>query len=271
MKQFALPDWTSVFIESANPRPEKHGTEDVIAISLNLRLSDSNDILDLVSDDLREGCFDRDDNEPIPGMNDRRVNLRSVDLDGVMLPMKRVAPLEGATVFFDYGADGEENPITLTKSKVDKFSAVLHKGGTGDVFLRVGSNDISPDEIGALCSKMRQWIRIRVEPAIESEKPTTDAASNPNQPTLDGVTGSELREPSDARQAAEDAFSGDATDAVLDDVAKHGASHTATPIKYQDASKPSRVWTGLGKMPPWLKQALALGKTLADFEVAAVS
>jgi len=232
MKQFALPDWTSVFIESANPRPEKHGTEDVIAISLNLRLSDSNDILDLVSDDLREACYDRDDNEPIPGMNDRRVTLRSEDIDGLELPMKRVATLEGATVFFDYGADGEAKPITLTKSKVDKFRAVLHKGGTSDVLFRVGSNDISAHEIGDLCSKMRQWIRIRVKPAVEIEKPDDNGAPL-------------FEEPSPERQAAEAAFSGaingdddsqDAGDHVADDVQRNGEDATAkTPAQIRGA------------------------------------
>jgi len=195
MKQFALTYWTSDFIESANPRPEKHGKEDVIAISLNLRLSDESNLLDLVSESLLEAMFERGDTEPLPGVPEVRTKLRSDDCDGLEIPLKRVPTLEGATVYFDYGADGEDEPITLTKSKVDKFRVVLHKGGTVDVLFRVGSNDISAHEIGDLCSKMRQWIRMRIEPAVEAQKPDVESNGAPL-----------FEEPSEARLAAEAAF-----------------------------------------------------------------
>ena len=35
--------------------------------------------------------------------------------------------------------------------------------------------------------------------------------------------------------------------------------------KYRDPSDPSRTWTGRGKQPVWLREALAAGKNLEDF------
>jgi hypothetical protein len=127
--------------------------------------------------------------------------------------VQKIWPLMGYEL---YGADGETNPITLTKAKVDAFRAIAYEGGSTDVLFRVGSNDIDADEIGKLCSKLHGEIRVRVEPPL----PVAGAAEDNGAPLFE--------EPSDARLAAEAAFSDpgaegmdpnagfDATDAFVD-------------------------------------------------------
>jgi hypothetical protein len=124
--------------------------------------------------------------------------------------------------------EGEANPITLTKSKVDAFRAIAYEGGSADVLFRVGSNDIDADEIGKLCSKLHSDIRVCVVPP----PPPADDTDEDNGAPL-------FEEPSDARLAAESAFSDpgaegmdpsagfDATDALLDDVQRNGVDATA--------------------------------------------
>ena len=42
---------------------------------------------------------------------------------------------------------------------------------------------------------------------------------------------------------------------------------SASRAKYQNPSNPSESWGGMGKRPTWLRDALAAGKSLTDFEV----
>jgi DNA-binding protein H-NS len=39
-------------------------------------------------------------------------------------------------------------------------------------------------------------------------------------------------------------------------------------VKFRNPSNPDETWTGRGKRPRWLQQALAEGATLQDFAVA---
>jgi DNA-binding protein H-NS len=43
------------------------------------------------------------------------------------------------------------------------------------------------------------------------------------------------------------------------------ASTAAVPARYRHPGDPSLTWTGRGKRPAWLTEALASGKTLDDF------
>lgn len=223
MPQFALPDWKSARVESVTPRTEKHGPDDIVAITLHLKLSGHNELLDLVSESLREALYAPAETEPLPGVKDARTALRSPDLAGLTLGVKKLGALDGATVYFDYGADGEANPITLTKAKVDAYRAIAYEGGSADALFRVGSNDIDADEIGKLCSKLHSEIRVRVEPPVKVEPAEDNGAPL-------------FEEPSEARQAAEAAFSGaidgdddsqDAGDHVADDVERNGSGDSA--------------------------------------------
>ena len=41
------------------------------------------------------------------------------------------------------------------------------------------------------------------------------------------------------------------------------------PVKYRNPDNPVQTWTGTGRQPAWVKEALANGRTLAEFAVCA--
>lgn len=209
MHTFALPDWTPAKIESITNRIERHGKHDVVAVSIGFRISGTNMMFDRLSPDLRDGLYRAaEGQEDLPGVPRTTPHLRAPDLAGVKIPLDKVKALEGATVYLDWGIDGEDEPIELGTSKVDKFAIIPFDGGSGDTFVRVGSSDISTAEIGNLVGKLGQEIRIRVEPPAKQEPASTDAEADPNQRTLDGTTGAEIGEQSEARRAADAMFDG---------------------------------------------------------------
>ena len=48
---------------------------------------------------------------------------------------------------------------------------------------------------------------------------------------------------------------------------KGKTAKTVSPAKYRDPAEPSNTWTGRGRKPNWLMQALAEGKSLEDFAI----
>lgn len=274
---FELLQRTEATLTTFTGRTETHGKATVPAVSFRLRFSGPNTLLDLLSPTARKTFYmAAEGQEDLPGVDPTTPHLRSRDI-------KQWSPenaYEGWTVTVDRSGN-EEDDIELGGSKIDGFSCELHDDpGMVDIELRVGTNNLSADEAGYLWSKQRQKVFVMLAAPLTTQTNPDAGERDPNQLTLDGSTGGEIGEHSEARQAADAAFHPgsegmdpnpprDATDAVLDDVAKNGAGHTASPILYQDEAKPSRTWTGRGKMPTWLKQALATGKTLADFQVKA--
>lgn len=52
----------------------------------------------------------------------------------------------------------------------------------------------------------------------------------------------------------------------LDDVMSAKGASKGVP-KYANPSDPSKTWTGRGRQPAWIKDALAKGKKLEDFAI----
>ena len=44
-------------------------------------------------------------------------------------------------------------------------------------------------------------------------------------------------------------------------------SRSLSPAKYRDPKDPSRTWTGRGRQPNWIKEALAEGYSLEDMKI----
>ena len=75
----------------------------------------------------------------------------------------------------------------------------------------------------------------------------------------------EARRKSEARAAAEQAarehgFS-------LDEILGNQKKTKKSPAKYRNPADPRMTWTGRGRQPGWIKEALASGKPLSDFAV----
>jgi hypothetical protein len=292
---FEMLSLTEATLTTFTGRVETHGKSKVPAASYRLRFGGPNTLIDLLSPTARKTFYMAEPGqEDLPGVEPTTPLLRSKDI-------KHWSPetaYEGWTVTFDRTGNDEDN-IEQGGAKIDSFTCDLFENPARvEIECRVSTSNIDADGAGWLWSKQQQKVFVMLAaPLTTQTNPDAGVERDPNQLTLD-ADGNELREPSDARQAADAAFAGepqrgddwpfprdgaqgmppgaegmdpnpprDATDAVLDDVARNGASDTATPIRYQDADKPSRTWTGLGKQPTWLKQALARGKKLVDFEV----
>jgi DNA-binding protein H-NS len=46
-----------------------------------------------------------------------------------------------------------------------------------------------------------------------------------------------------------------------------GAAKPKAPSKYKNPADPSQTWSGRGRQPGWIKEGLAKGKSLSDFEI----
>ena len=78
----------------------------------------------------------------------------------------------------------------------------------------------------------------------------------------------EDRRKAEARLAAEKAAKdfGFKLEEVLSHASKGGKSSKGAP-QYADPDDPSRTWTGKGRKPNWVKEALENGKSLEDLKI----
>ena len=159
---------TPATLTSVTPRTEVHGDDKVFAISLGLKLSGANTLLDKLSPDLRHMLYKAKPSETpeLPTIEESTPLLRCRVVDEVKLK----GALEGWTLEVDHGID-EAAPITLGGCKVDRFKVAPSDGGSVDLMFRIGSNDIDATEAGLLCSHLSQEIRV----TLTAPKPKPEA------------------------------------------------------------------------------------------------
>ncbi|MGB8622784.1 MAG: H-NS histone family protein [Paracoccaceae bacterium] len=76
----------------------------------------------------------------------------------------------------------------------------------------------------------------------------------------------ESRKKAEARKAAEQAAKEHGFS--LDDIFKAGAKpKQKSPPKYRNPANPQQTWTGRGRQPGWIKEALEKGKSLSEFAI----
>ena len=161
---FEILTTTDATLSSVTPRTEKHGDDDVFAISLGLKVTGPNTLLDLLAPGLRDALYKAaEGQEDLPGVEPATPLLRCKLIETLALG----ACFEGWTLAVDHGID-EADPIKLGGSKVDKFRVTPREGGSVDIAFRVGSNDIDATEAGLLCSHLGQGISFTLTaPAIK--------------------------------------------------------------------------------------------------------
>lgn len=153
---FELTTPTAALLKSVTPRQEHHGEDIVVALSMRLELTGPNTLLDLLSPRLRHALYEAaEGQEELPGVEPSTPLLRSKDFDHHSLK----ASFEGWTLKVDHGID-EDDPISLGGCKVDAFRLDAMEGGTIKLTFRVGTNDISSEEIGLLCGKLGSEVSI---------------------------------------------------------------------------------------------------------------
>ncbi|WP_226779333.1 H-NS family nucleoid-associated regulatory protein [Oceaniglobus trochenteri] len=77
------------------------------------------------------------------------------------------------------------------------------------------------------------------------------------------------RRKAEARAAAEATAKqhGYSLDELLGNEKKSRKAGQKNPPKYRNPADPVQTWTGRGRQPAWIKEALAAGKPLEDFEI----
>lgn len=186
---FEITAPTEAFLKTVTPRTEKHGEDDVFAISLGLKLLGSNTLLDLVLPGLRETLYKAvaEGQDPLPGVEKTLPLLRCKGIASLDLAAK----FEGWTLKIDAGVD-ENDPIALGGARVDKFVVVPHEGGSIELHFRVGSNDIDAEEAGWICAHLRQTITITLTAPVKAAE---------GGQTIDGTQAAFLRDHPNAGKA----------------------------------------------------------------------
>ena len=167
---FELPDATDCTLDTMTNRVEKHGDDDVPAVSFGLKCEAANTILDRISTTLRGAIYTKHNDQPqLDGIEAVTPNLRSKDIEVVTV----AGCFAGWTLTVDHGIN-EHEPISFGGCKVDKFKVEPKEGGTVELSLRIGTSDIDAERLGIIGMKLGQNISIRlIAPENAERNPTT--------------------------------------------------------------------------------------------------
>lgn len=179
---FEFTEPTTALLTSVTPRTEKHGDEDVFAISVGLCIEGPNTLLDKLSPTLRQALYKPADEstDPLPGVEQATPLLRAPGIE----VLKLKGQLQGWTFGLAHGIE-EDPPIKLGDAKVDSFRVEPLQGGSIKLHFRVGSNDIDATEAGLICAKLRQEIDFTLTAPVVKDTPRTEATGA----EIDGTVG----------------------------------------------------------------------------------
>lgn len=169
-------EFTEAKLATVTNRTEKHGDEEVPAVSMALEFTFGNTHLDAIDPTIRDALYRRHDGQDdLPGVETSTPVLRCNSIDKVTLPTK----YEGWTLQIDDGID-DTTTKTFDGCKVDKFTIEPKQGGTVVLRMRVGTSDLDSERSGMLAMRLGQsvWIKLRapekVEDAPADEQPGDD-------------------------------------------------------------------------------------------------
>lgn len=159
---FALTTSTTAKLTSLTPRIEKHGDENVPAVSLGLAITGPNTLLDLLSPTLRHGLYKPADDagETLPGIDAPTPLLRTRGLEKIKL---KTGDMTGYRLQIEHGI-ADDSTIDLHDCKVDKWLLEPFEGGSVCLSLRVGTSDVDETYAGRLAMKLGQEVQITLTP-----------------------------------------------------------------------------------------------------------
>ena len=242
-------DFTPATLATLTPRSQKHGDEEVPAVSLGLVLTVENTLLDGIDPDIRLTLFRPkiEGQGDIPGVDPSTPVLRCNSIDSVKLPTK----YEGWTLEVDDGID-DTTPQVFGGCKVDKFSVEPKQGGSCLLRMRVGTSDLDAERSGFLGMHVGQsiWIKLRA-PEKADEVPAGDAAGSAPDATDLFLAGTEGDD--DADQPAQE----DPARALF---GEHAVQDEEAPVTREDVFPASNV------VPVTTKKRRKLGEGLGTDE-----
>jgi hypothetical protein len=177
-------EFTQAHLVSVTARSEKHGDEDVPAVTLVLELTVANTLLDAIDPDIRTSLFKKlnDGQDGLEGFGDSTPVLKCNSIGKVSLETK----YEGWTLEIDDGID-ESVPLQFGGAKVDKFTVEPKQGGSCTLRMRIGTSDLDAECSGFLGMHVKQdiWIKLRApERAAEPASSDDDGPSEPDATDL---------------------------------------------------------------------------------------
>jgi hypothetical protein len=176
---FELLDPTAATLSTVTNRVEKHGDDDVPAVSFGIKIVGANTILDALSATLRPTLYTKPrGQQSIEGVEPTTPNLRCAQIESASI----AASFEGWTLNVDHGID-EHDPISFGGCKVDKFKVTPSEGGTVELSLRVGTSDIDAERLGIVGMKLGQQISITLRKPEKAPEGKGDAGKD-GKPTL---------------------------------------------------------------------------------------
>lgn len=164
---FEIRKTTEATLTAVTNRTEKHGDEDVPAVSLQISIEAANTLLDCIDPAIRQALYKAvDDQEQLPGVEPSTPVLRCNSFGTLEIDRAH----EGWTLEIDAGID-EDAPMTFSGCKVDKFRVDAKQGGSVVLRMRIGTSDVDADRLGALAMHNGQDIFMR----LIAPKPKADA------------------------------------------------------------------------------------------------
>ncbi len=171
---FQIPETTEAALTAVTNRTEKHGDEDVPAVSLQVSIEAANTLLDCIDPAIRQALYKAvDGQEQLPGVEPSTPVLRCNSFGTLEIDRAH----EGWTLEIDAGID-EDEPMTFSGCKVDKFRVEAKQGGSVVLRMRIGTSDVDADRLGALAMHNGQAIFMRLiapAPKAEAIDGTTEA------------------------------------------------------------------------------------------------
>lgn len=175
-----IHEFTEAHLATLTPRSQKHGDDEVPAVSLGLELTVGNTLLDAIDPAIREALFKRVDGQPdLPGVESSTPVLRCNSIDRVTLPTK----YEGWTLEVDDGID-DATPKAFGSCKIDKFSVEPKQGGSCLLRIRIGTSDLDAERSGMLGMHVGQsiWIKLRAPEKAQDQPAGSDEDEDDDQP-----------------------------------------------------------------------------------------
>ena len=154
---FELLTPTAAKITSVTPRIERHGDENVTAVSLGIKITGPNTLLDLLADGLHPTLYRAADEQPqLEGVEESLPLLRTRAVERFKV---RMPDMIGWRLVIEHGID-DDSGIDLHEAKVDKFVVEPFEGGSCEISFRVGTSDVDETYLGRLGMKLGREVMI---------------------------------------------------------------------------------------------------------------
>ena len=205
---FQITETTEATLAAVTNRTEKHGDDDVPAVSLQISVEAANTLLDCIDPSIRQALYKAvDGQEQLPGIEPATPVLRCNSFAD-KIPLTQAH--EGWTLEIDDSID-EATPMVFGGCRVDKLRVDAKQGGSIVLSMRIGTSDVDADRLGALAMHNGQsiWIRLR--------------APDPKAPAIDGST--EAFERDHPGASAEDLFAAEHGEDPGDELDDDGSGH----------------------------------------------